>query len=157
MKNDSYMTINEVGEYLGISPATVRNWIKSDKIRTISLDRKTFISKDELKNLQNTIDSTKLLKSRRKKSRQNSNFIPKAYIDTRSPNFKVIMSLLKDPSISIDSSFDLVYHCAATIMKQREIPDELIAVLLPEHITNDINEYPVKYITFQWCLPLLYI
>ncbi len=156
MKKDSYMTINKVGEYLGISPATVRNWIKSDKIGTIIVNGKTFIPNEELSALQNTIDNTQLLKSRRNKSRNSANFIPKAYIDTNSPNFKIILSLLKDSSNSIDSSFDLVYHCAATIMKQRQIPDELISDLLPEYIAP-FKEYPIKYIEGEDTLGMLYI
>ncbi len=159
MENDSYMTIKDAGEYLGISSATVRNWIKTSKINASSIDGKLLISADEIRSLHNSLDTAQILKSRRNKSRINENFIPKNYIDSKSPNFNIIMSLLKEASACSDSSFDPVYYCASAMMKNRKIPDEIIAELLPAHIisSSKIKALPINYIEGEDALGMLYI
>ena len=89
------MTIKEVSEYFDISEATVRNWLKLGKLSTAQTKPHRLILSDEVKSLSSSLETSKMLTSRRNKSRQSVNYIPKSYISATSPNIKVISSLLK--------------------------------------------------------------
>ena len=51
MKN--LLTVEEVAQYLTLSPQTIRRWIKEDYIKATKVGRKLFIKDTELQRLLN--------------------------------------------------------------------------------------------------------
>ena len=89
--SDKNYNLSEASEILGISKATVKNWVKLGKLPSISRNPYVF-SKEELLAIHKKLDDSVYLKSRRNKTRSSDNYLPKSYIDSSSPNFHIIKS-----------------------------------------------------------------
>ncbi len=77
--------INEAAELLAISPATVRNWVKAGKIRTITRNaRQRLFDKREILRLKAEIESGRShrLKNRRNKKAAAGQAIPAEYVSS---------------------------------------------------------------------------
>ena len=156
------MTITELSEYLSISEATVRNWIKLGKVVATKQDKKTVIFKGEVQKLSESISSSKMLTSRRNKSRLGSNYIPRSYISKKSPNYKTILSMIgtfQEESLDIT---EVISFCADMLMTTRGIPKEIRQCLLPYDLPDiEVNElfssYKLVYVPFEDTLGLIYI
>ncbi len=132
MENVSDVTINisEASGILGISEATIRNWVKLGKILPLSSNPLSF-SKKQILATHQELESTSLLKSRRNKSRVSSNFIPRSYIDSNSPNMPVIIDLIAIlQQLDIPTTDVLCYYAKELIAEAgiiTPIADELLA------------------------------
>ncbi len=83
----------EAAVILGVSQATIRNWTKLGRIKAASNSPLMFLAKD-IYALRDSLEDQGLLQSRRNKKLSSSNYIPKNYIDTESPNYQTIRSIL---------------------------------------------------------------
>ena len=140
--SEEYLTITELSEYLGISEATVRNWIKLGKVVATKQDKKTVIFKGEVQKLSESISSSKMLTSRRNKSRLGSNYIPRSYISKKSPNYKTILSMIgtfQEESLDIT---EVISFCADMLMTTRGITKEIRQSLLPDNFSDtNVKEF----------------
>ena len=156
------MTITELSEYLGISEATVRNWIKLGKVVATKKGKKTVILNSEVQKLSESLNSSKMLTSRRNKSRLGLNYIPRSYISKKSPNYKTILSMIgtfQDEALEIT---EVISFCADMLMTSRGIPKEIRKSLLPDNsrgvnIKELFSSYKLIYVPFEDTLGLIYI
>ena len=157
------MTIKEVSEYFDISEATVRNWLKLGKLSTAQTKPHRLILSDEVKSLSSSLETSKMLTSRRNKSRQSVNYIPKSYISATSPNIKVISSLLKKIDNMDMPILEIIDYYGQYLMKQAELPLNIINQLslckADSHsdLHNILSENEITYIPCEDTLGMIYI
>lgn len=156
------MTITELSEYLGISEATVRNWIKLGKVVATKQDKKTVILNSEVQKLSESLNSSKMLTSRRNKSRLGLNYIPRSYISKKSPNYKTILSMIGTFQEEALEITEIISFCADMLMTSRGIPKEIRQNLLPDNsrgvnIKELFSSYKLIYVPFEDTLGLIYI
>ncbi len=127
--NNTKINISEASAILGISKATLRNWVKLGKIAPYSHNPLTF-SKEEILATHRNLESSSLLKSRRNKSRINSNFIPRSYIDSASANMPVILDLvgmIQDMDIPV---MRVISYYAKELMIEAGLGDSIATELI---------------------------
>ena len=156
------MTITELSEYLGISEATVRNWIKLGKVVATKKGKKTVILNSEVQKLSESLNSSKMLTSRRNKSRLGLNYIPRSYISKKSPNYKTILSMIGTFQEEALEITEVISFCADMLMTSRGIPKEIRKSLLPDNsrgvnIKELFSSYKLIYVPFEDTLGLIYI
>ncbi len=86
LTSQKYMSLSEVCEFLSISRATAKNWIKLNKIVPYCTHKKQYyFARDCIEKMLNNIcsDKTTILKSRRNKKKQIQLKIYKNYIDNQ--------------------------------------------------------------------------
>ena len=165
IKYNSYLTTKEAADNLGISRATVINWIKLGKLPGIKNDEIYLIPKKAVAKVRKALPSSSLLQSRRNKSLSEKNFIPGSYIDKHSPNYKTIKKLLsniakKNISVSVNA---LIAHYAESMLKECGISGEYADVLLSDFGSDlsiqslEASDYPLSYIEGEDTLGMLYI
>ncbi|HVJ50629.1 TaqI-like C-terminal specificity domain-containing protein [Desulfitobacterium sp.] len=83
-KSAHVLQIKEVAALLSVSTATVRNWIKSGRIRVLKQGRSPLFNKREILDLKNEIETGVFhrLKSRRNKRAIKGTFIPAEYVNS---------------------------------------------------------------------------
>ena len=183
---DINITSKEAAEMLGISRATIANWIKLGKLSGKKKGERYILSLSDVQKAKKALESSSLLQSRRNKSLSEKNFIPKSYIDKKSPNYKHIKKLISYIMYSergIDIA-DLITFYALTILNRNGVSSDyykqLIYDLLPfkseDHATAAnfenavtahlkeimnlgfvLNDYPLTYIEGEDTLGMLYI
>lgn len=91
------LTINEVADKLGVSSATIRNWIKLDKIQYIDDNKRKKFDPKYIEKLKIELfnNNNKQLKSRRNKKFLKGNFFYDSYIDGCDDQQLVIKSILQ--------------------------------------------------------------
>ncbi len=156
------MTITELSEYLGISEATVRNWIKLGKVVATKKGKKTVILNSEVQKLSESLNSSKMLTSRRNKSRLGLNYIPRSYISKKSPNYKTILSMIGTFQEEALEITEVISFCADMLMTSQGIPKEIRKSLLPDNslgvnIKELFSSYKLIYVPFEDTLGLIYI
>ena len=156
------MTITELSEYLGISEATVRNWIKLGKVVATKKGKKTVILNSEVQKLSESLNSSKMLTSRRNKSRLGLNYIPRSYISKKSPNYKTILSMIGTFQEEALEITEVISFCADMLMTSRGIPKEIRKSLLPDNFSDTnvkefFSSYKLVYVPFEDTLGLIYI
>ncbi|MBR4670743.1 MAG: N-6 DNA methylase [Butyrivibrio sp.] len=183
---DIILTSKEAAEMLGISRATVANWIKLGKLSGKKEGERYILPLSAVQKAKRSLSSSSLLQSRRNKSLSEKNFIPKSYINTKSPTYNLIKKLisyimLEDPAITVA---DLITFYALKMLDHSGVdPDiykKLIYDLIPvkrasfgtdaeyeaeidQHIIiikeweDTLNEFPLSYIDGEDTLGMLYI
>ncbi|WP_034446873.1 TaqI-like C-terminal specificity domain-containing protein [Butyrivibrio sp. AE2032] len=161
--NDRILRPRQVGELLGISEATVRNWAKLGKINVFSTSPLCFLEKDILA-LHQSLENSGLLKSRRNKTRLNGHFIPKSYISSTSPNYPLAKELLESVAALGLSKDSLIPAVIGTVAKEllglRKVPGEISRQLLePFDFSEQIKELAgtFDYIYGEDLLGMLYL
>ena len=119
----------KVAEILGISTATVRNWVKLGKLNAVSEGPLLFNAKEILV-MHKKLEKTSLLKSRRNKTRLAENFIPKNYISCSSPNYNSIKDILEEVSRCSLNPHEVIWYCAKELLTARQIPAPIKTQLL---------------------------
>ncbi len=161
MENKKSLTPKEAAVFLGISVATVKNWIRLKKLPATKSGASFMIQKKDLLSLQKNMDRLQMLKSRRNKSRQRSNFIPKNYISKDSPNYRTICSLIDDFGESVPDTAAILSFYALRLMEQAGIPDFLAKelALFDCEIPDDslFRDYPLTLVDGEDTLGMLYI
>ena len=154
------LSISEASEILGISKATVKNWVKLGKLPCISKSPLVFSRKDILA-MHKKLGHLGYLKSRRNKTRLTANYIPKSYIDSSSPNYPVIKSLLNDPDNAQMKIRDIIGAYARSFCMAKDIPAGVINSLLEKDKgslpVDLLDEYPLTFVEGEDTLGMLYI
>lgn len=162
LMSKEYMTIPELSEYLNISEATVRNWIKLGKVDATKRDKKTVILDGDIQKLSESLNSSKMLTSRRNKSRLGVNYIPKSYISKESPNYKTIVSIIETFQKETLAITNVINFYADKLMSSQGLPKEIRQSLLsdqwPDKREKELfSSYKLVYVPFEDTLGLLYI
>ena len=83
MLKEKRHTLSQAAEKLGVSPATIRNWIKSGRISQVTKsDTGLIFQEQEMNQLAKTIESGRLpyLRSRRNKTAVKTQAVPVGYL-----------------------------------------------------------------------------
>lgn len=120
---------SEAAETLGVSEATIRNWVKLGRLVPTTTSPMRFYEKDILK-LAGNLKKTDKLKSRRNKKRLTTNFFPKSYISSSSVNYPVIKRILESASEKEASLSAVIYLSAKKLLEESNIPSEISDELL---------------------------
>ncbi len=155
---DNLIDASDVAEILGISIATVRNWVKLGKLEAADSSPLRF-DKRAVLGLHDRLESSPYLKQRRNKSRSSENFIPKSYISKKSPNMAPVMELLKElPENGPMDIEDILSACSLKLLKSRGIPKEVISLLIPKTPSSDHVSVPAfTYVEGEDLLGLIYL
>ncbi|MBO4911982.1 MAG: N-6 DNA methylase [Butyrivibrio sp.] len=165
------ISIDETAEILGISSATVKNWIKLDKLPAQKVTKSYLLNKETIINLKENLADSDLLKRRRNKSTANGQFIPKSYISKASQNYNTISSMIGALSGKCDISekeiLSIIAYYAESFLSALSLDDSgkksLIAPICSEpcegfsDILPVLKEYPLSYIEGEDTLGMLYI
>lgn len=124
-----YLDYNTASHLLGVSVATLRNWVKADHIiPAVNATRKPHFQKNDILRLKEKLAKGVIdrLKSRANKRNSNSTFIPKEYLNTSEDYKKIenIIFLLKKDNFPIDTTLLLL---------------SLVAIKKSGLITNDLS------------------
>ena len=154
------ISISKASEILGISEATVKNWVKLGKLSCISRRPYVFLRADIMR-LHKTLDTSEYLKSRRNKTRNSENYIPKSYIDSNSPNYPIIKALIGELTGKHINVRDIIHAYARSFCMSKDIPAGVIDSLLGKAQkalpVTFLDEYPLNYIEGEDTLGMLYI
>ena len=173
-KNNNSISAKEAADILGISTATIRNWARLGKLKTVS-ERPLQFSEKEISAMLKKLDNNALLRSRRNKTRSTENFIPKNYISSSSPNLGIIKDLLDElTGVNISASAIISYY-AKDLLAKGGIPSKIAGRLLEplnalENISENIpdksniatlsdmvSRFPLKFIPGEDTLGMLYL
>lgn len=83
--NEDFLTYKEVSEVLGVSTATVRNWVKLGHIKPASVHLSNRFLSSHIEEIRNNITDGSLVKLNRRANKRNSisNIIPTEYVENR--------------------------------------------------------------------------
>ena len=127
--------IDDVAIYLGISTATVRNWIKTGNIRTISEKKYNFYF-DDVKKIKENIENgfIEKLNGRANKSKNQNTFIPDEYLESEQ-DFNIAhdtVSFIQKNKIDIETS---IFLLTLNLLKKEDI---LIRIKIQDIIAGKI-------------------
>ena len=171
MEKSELLSVKEASELLGISPATVKNWIKLGKLQGRQNGASFLLSKDVVDEKSRELLSSSALRSRRNKSRFTTNFIPKSYISNTSPNYKTIKNLVMCQELSNYSSSHILTYYAKSLMDKAGISPDISKKLLTsltkdttpsydsvsERVSETLGEYPLSLLPGEDTLGMLYL
>ena len=123
MENE-IVSIAEAARILGVSQATIRNWVKLHKIKPMQESPIRF-NKNDLLTFASSLENENVLKSRRNKSRISARFIPASYVDSSSPNLGMVKTILENlPGLDEALLFE-----AKKLMEAAGIPGQISSAL----------------------------
>lgn len=166
LPNGAILSLAKTAQILGVSEATIRNWVKLKRLKTASAKPLMFDAL-EVKALHSSLEGGERLSSRRNKSRAVGNFVPVSYIDFASPNYSIICSLLDALSKSPVPDIPVIFYYAKELLSSRNVPQDLSKELLDglgldrdEYDLTDMDflkDYPLAYTDSEDTLGMLYI
>lgn len=110
--NEAVLNIRSTATFLGISTATVRNWVKCGYLQTLEENTKNFFYKKDVENIRSKILNGDLekLNKRANKAKADRTFIPDEYIDNGVglEKLNAIVEFVKTNDIDIFSALLLV-------------------------------------------------
>ena len=134
--NNTALSLYEAAEYLGISAATMRNWIKLGKATPLGINPPVF-SGEYIEDLHRRLDTSTMLKTRRNKSRVSDGFIPRTYIDSASPNYPLIIDLLNALSKRDISPLHILSFYAKELLQKAGVDNESVERLISQPGLNE--------------------
>lgn len=123
------LTVKQAAEMLGICNATLKNWIKLGKIPATSKGSHYYLSNGDVKACAAALESGTMLRSRRNKRLSDSNFIPRSYIDSSSPNYRTIIDIVASSRSSQAGTEEILSFYAAMLMRKSGLSDHAITYL----------------------------
>jgi len=133
-KSDAVLNLESVASFLGISTATVRNWVKCGYLETLGEKTKYFFHKKEVENIKENIANGNFekLNKRANKSKADRTFIPEEYLKDpqRIDSLNKIIHFIKENDIDISTSLFLV--CLNSLKKERILSDISIEDVIRE-------------------------
>lgn len=122
----NYITIKEFAHKIGVSDATVKNWIRTDKIKPdVIKNNKFHFSVEYADNIFKQLNSpkNKFLKSRRNKKYVSGTFFYKDYVSDTSCNIAIVEDLLnhifeKKYSLTDEQIKYIIADCAIQLLVQ---------------------------------------
>jgi predicted RNA methylase len=160
---NSILSVRTAAGELGISPATLKNWIRLGKVAAERSGNSYVLSKKDVAKISRDLESRDLLRKRRNKRLSDSNFIPKSYIASDSPNYKTVIEMLNEAEASTLEPSDILIFYACRLMKERGLSDEIAAKLTAGFKVpcskkgHKILSYDITYIPREDILGMLYI
>ncbi|MCX6724093.1 MAG: N-6 DNA methylase [Candidatus Staskawiczbacteria bacterium] len=120
--NGAVLNIESTATFLGISTATVRNWVKSGFLRTIDANTKNFFQKQDIENVKLRIANGDLekLSGRANKVNADKVFTPNEYIHDKVnlDALNCVVDFIKDNNIALLSAIFLV---SLNLLKKEKI------------------------------------
>lgn len=155
-KTEKLYTLQEACEYLSISPATGRNWIKSGRlVPSDTIGKKPVFSKKTIVSLKQQLTAGTLsgLKKRRNKTCITGMQTYHSYISKDSENHSVLTSLLElleEKSVSVTETFlrCLLRNCAEQLL----LSVGTLSPALQKHLLEDLV-CEQDYVLFQKSSP----
>lgn len=155
------LTPRQAGDIMGISPATVLNWIKLGRLKATMSHGRYYIDETSFNSFSGDLAASGLLQSRRNKSLHNSNYVPNVYIDPKSANLKTVKALIEYIS---DKDFDLysVLSLYSNALLRKVLKDPTVVKELSLEPAKAIDSslldlFSLKYIKGEDTLGLLYL
>jgi len=120
--NEAVLNIENAAIFLGISTATVRNWVKSGYLQTIREDAKYLFHRKEVENIKSRIKNGDIekLNKRANKSKTNKTFIPEEYIQD-GVSFNELNSIVNFIKINSVSLLPALLLIALNLLKKEKI------------------------------------
>jgi len=120
--NEAVFNIDNTATFLGISTATVRNWVKCGHLQTLDDNKKYFFHKEDVKDVRSKILSGELekLNKRANKAKADRTFAPEEYIqDGIGLNeLNSIIEFIKDNNVDLFSALLLI---SLNLLKKEKI------------------------------------
>ncbi len=144
--NEDYLTYNEVSEVLGVSTATVRNWVKLGHIQPAAIQQNNKFLRSHIEEIRNKIAKGSLTKLNQRANKSNSitKNIPTEYAD----NPKVCESILTITDIFNRYNLNrdtVLFVTALNLLRQVDLIRETQNLSLNDiNFTNDIVKYEIE-------------
>lgn len=155
------LTPRQAGDIMGVSPATVLNWIKLGRLKATKSHGRYNIDESSFNSFSKSLAKSGLLQSRRNKSLHNSNYVPNVYIDPKSANLKTVKALIEHLSgKDIDIYSVLALYSNALMEKAHVDPEVAKELSLESKAAIDsalLDLFPLKYVKGEDTLGLLYL
>jgi len=139
--NNKFLTSTEASELLGVSGATIKNWVKHNYLFPIVNNQKQFFEKAKVVLLKEKIENGEVerLNSRANKRNSTKKFIPKEYISDINNNKEIlsIVNFIVDNSLSIKIA--MFYLSIKVLIDAGLILTKNIEKILKFEITNFKN------------------
>ena len=120
--NEVALTLESTATFLGISTATVRNWVKCGHLQTFSEEATHFFHKKDIDNIKSRIltGNLKKLNKRANKAKADKTFAPDEYIKDKTSfdELNLIVDFIKNNNIELFPALLLV---SLNLLKKEEI------------------------------------
>jgi len=145
---NNLVSVKKLSEKLSVSEATVKNWIKLNKIHpSKTINSRTYFTKEYCDTLIRQLNSAKsnLLKSRRNKKYVSGSFFYKDYLSDTSKNLQIISELLNyisEKNIKLNKSQIklIVANCAIQLLiTNKKIKTNITQSYLKEFLRKNIS------------------
>ncbi len=163
VKDNSILSFKAAAETLGISRATLKNWIRLGKIDAIRQGSSYVFTPETIKNCELLLEEKRMLRSRRNKRLHDSNYLPKSYIDSSSPNFEIVKAIVNEASLCNESLEDILFYYETLLMKKRGLSSRVITALTEDYskepaVSNKaVYSYEPEIIPLEDTLGFLYL
>jgi len=111
-KNEAVLNLESAATFLGISTATVRNWVKCGYLQTLGEKTKYFFRLAEVENIKSNIANGNLEKLNRRanKSKAERTFIPEEYLKDKNgiDDLNKVIEFVQEKNIDISSALLLI-------------------------------------------------
>ena len=142
------LTINETAENLGVSIATIRNWVRHNYLTPISVNDKKHFSLDEVIILKNKLDAGGISRLNNRANKRNSTkkFIPIEYAGN--DDFNINLSLISEPinTYSLNLNKSILFLALKLLQKENLVYSSDIKELLSFNESLYKNKYLLKII-----------
>ncbi|MCK9580539.1 MAG: N-6 DNA methylase [Methanoregula sp.] len=129
--------LEKAASFLGISTATVRNWVKCGHLQTYTNDRRYFFHLSDIENVKNNITNGDLnkLNGRANKSKVERTFIPDEYLQdgVKVDDITKIINFVSENNINI--SLSLLLLSLNLLQKEKLISDITVQDLIKRNFT----------------------
>ncbi len=119
---DKKLNIAQTSEILGISNATVRNWIRHDYLSPLNIDSELFFDHNEVATLKKDIENGKIVRLNKRANKRNSDkkFIPKEYSGNNNIDIDInnISSFVTKSSLSINEA---IFFLSINLLQREDL------------------------------------
>src|SRR3989344_5798967 len=110
--SEAVLNIESAATFLGISAATVRNWVKCGYLQTLSENTKRFFHKKDIEDVKSKILNGNLekLNKRANKAKADRTFVPDEYMQDKAglEELNVMITFIKNNNIDLSSALLLI-------------------------------------------------
>jgi len=110
--SEAVLNIESAATFLGISAATVRNWVKCGYLQTLSENTKHFFHKKDIEDVKSKILNGNLekLNKRANKAKADRTFVPDEYMQDKAglEELNVMITFIKNNNIDLSSALLLI-------------------------------------------------
>lgn len=121
ISKENHISINKTAEIIGVSEATIKNWIRHNYLTPIKKENSTLFCQEEVNALQDKIKNGKIERLNKRANKRSSakSFVPKEYVDEKKSDEWLIPIIehIKTYSLKLEIS---IYYLALNILKQEQ-------------------------------------